>query len=226
MTDRRDRGEPRRQLLVPLVGRHLAAERIEDPAVVGEQLLHAALGRAAAFAVVHPELPFRRRHQHLGVRIGELVIGIEQPVHVIGMEVGDDHHVDVLELNPGRREIVGELPKLPFGLVERARPVTRVDHDELRAGVHDDRRIVMDHPVGRQIGRLERLLHLRDRSIGDVGFGQRERARAVGRNRHLVGSDLVAIDAGRLLAGRRRGSLGGRDLCQRGRPDRGGPGEH
>ncbi len=201
---RRNRHDAGRELLVPLILRHLAAERVEYPAIVLEQVFHAALGGAAHLAVVHPELPFRRRHQHFRVWESELVALVDQAIHVIAVEMRDDHRVDVGHLDAGGGEVLRQLAELALGLLEGARAAAGVEQDELRAGVDHDRRVVMDHLVGRQIDRLQRLAHLRDRRIGDVALRQREHARAIGEHRDLVRSDLVAIDAGRLLAGWRR----------------------
>src|SRR5262249_9126803 len=52
---------------------------------------------------------------------------------------------------------------------------------------------------------LERLADFPDRSADDVTFGQWEPAGAVGEHRHLSGTDLVTIEAWRLLADGRRG---------------------
>ena len=75
--DRRDAGD---DLLAFVIGpqslHHLAGK---DAAIVLEQVLHAALGRAAHLAVVHPEFVLRRRHQDLGIGEGERVVGLQRP---------------------------------------------------------------------------------------------------------------------------------------------------
>ena len=58
-------------------------------------------GRAAHVAVVHPEFPFRLRHQDFG--IGEdlvAVLGLDA-VDVVGMEMRNDDGVDVGGLDAG-----------------------------------------------------------------------------------------------------------------------------
>jgi hypothetical protein len=68
--------------------RHLAAERVEHAAIVLEQIPHAPGRGAAHLAVVHPERPFRMRHEDLGIREGRLAVGREKAVHVVAASGG------------------------------------------------------------------------------------------------------------------------------------------
>ena len=131
MAGRADRGDAERHLLIPGVARDLAVERIEYPAVVVEELGHAALGRAAHLAVVHPELPFAVGHLDLGIRERRRVVGGEQPVHVIGVEVRDHHDIDRIAADAGGCEVVLQPAALAFALRERRLAVAGVDQHAL-----------------------------------------------------------------------------------------------
>jgi hypothetical protein len=68
--------QTRRDFLAPLIGRDFLPEAsLEDVAVALEQALHAPRGRAAHLAVVHPEFPLGRGHQHFGVRKRRRAVG-------------------------------------------------------------------------------------------------------------------------------------------------------
>ena len=66
-----------------------------------------------------------------------------------------------------------------------------------------------------QVRRLQRRADLVLRGIGDVGVGRGEAAGAVGDDADLEGADLVAVDAGRLLAARGRRGVHGQPCGER-----------
>src|SRR5262249_21771629 len=91
-----------------------------------------------------------------------------------------------------------------------------------RAGVDDDRVEDQRHDIPRQVGCRERGLDVVLAGIGDEGVGQRKRSRAISHDGDLITADLVTIEAGCLLAARRRGGISRRDDWSRPRGGRSG----
>ncbi len=198
-------GDAGRDFLAGLVLRDLAAERIEHAADVLEVALEDRIaGPLAHLAVVHPELPFHCRNHDLGVGEGRLVLGREQAVDVVAVEVRDDDGVDCRAVDAGRRKVVVELADLALGLRELVGPETGIDHDELRPGVDDDRIEGVGDLVGRQMVLGEDLVDVVLAGAGRVIVRQVDGRDAVADHGDLVGADIVAVEA-RIL-GRCRGA--------------------
>ena len=137
---RPDRNHAPHHLLVPGVRHHPVGERVEDLAVVLEQPLHPAGRRPLALSVVHPEAPLVRRHADLGARERRAAVKCHEATHVIAVEVGDDHDVDVVGADPDRREVAHEEAGGRAGLLGGVRTAARVDEHRL-ARRSDHRRV-------------------------------------------------------------------------------------
>ena len=80
-----------------------------------------------------------------------------------------------------------------------------IDQDELRAGIDGERRERDRQRVGREEVVGERLLHVRPGGVAHELVVDLAVPDSVVDRGQLIAADLVAIDAGRLLAGRGRG---------------------
>ncbi len=110
---------------------HLLGDVLEDAPRIEEIAMHRA-GRPAHVAVVHPEFPFRLRHQDFRVAKDLVaVLGLDA-VDMVGMEMRNDDGVDRLRRDAGGGEIgvheAGAVGDLPGG--------AGVDQHQFGAGVH------------------------------------------------------------------------------------------
>ena len=166
-------------------------------------------GLLAHLAVIHEVLPLRGRHQHLGIRERQRVFRGQEAVDVVAVEVRDHHHVDRLGVEACGDHVGGELSDIALARRERGGAVAGVDHDQLAAGIDDQRRELDRHLVFRHERLFERRVDFVLLDVEHERIGQREVVDAVGDDRHLGVANLVAIEARRLLFGGRRGGLGG-----------------
>src|SRR5215217_2212208 len=60
-----------------------------------------------------------------------LVVSIEQPVHMVAMEMRDDDKINRIEIDAGGREIVGKLAEFALGLVVGAGTTASINENEL-----------------------------------------------------------------------------------------------
>ena len=167
--------------------RDLAAERVEHAAEAGEHALHAIGGLAAHLAVVDEVFPLRRRHHDLGIRERRLVVGRQQAVDVVAVDVGDDDDVDLIAVDAGRLQIGVELAGGALAVLEVRFAGAGVDDDQPRAGVDRARTIRDRDHVGRrlQIGGRQRRIDLLAALVGDEAVRKLEPVHPVGRDRHL-----------------------------------------
>ena len=143
-------------------------------------------------------------HEDLGLRKGRLAVGGQQAVDVVAVEVRDDDGIDGAAVDTGGGEIGVELADDAFALLVHRGTKAGVDDDELRAGVHRDRRIGNDDLVLVEVHRLERLVDVFLLDVADERVGEWVGERTVGHGGHLDRADLVAVKARRLLVGLRR----------------------
>ena len=151
--------------------------------------------RGVQVGVVHPELPFRRRHHDLGIGEDQLVVLVLDAVDVVGVEMRDDDEVDRFRIDAGGDKIgaqhAGRGRDLAAG--------TGIDQHELLAGIDDQRRKRRRQLVGRHEGVGERALDFGERRVADEFVGDRAIPDAVIERGQFEGPDPVAINAGRLL---------------------------
>ena len=101
----RDRNDARRHFGARLEAPHFVGDVPEDAPRIEEVAFHRALRRPHV-GVVHPERPFRLRHEDLGIRKNLFaVLGLDA-VDVIGMEMRDEDRVDRLGIDAGDLEII------------------------------------------------------------------------------------------------------------------------
>ena len=150
-------------------------------------------GRPAHLAVVHPELPLVLRHLDLGLGKRLAVVGHQQAVHVVGVEMRDHHHVDRAAVDAGRGEIGVERAALALALRRRRLAVAGVEQHALAAGRQHDRRIGVLHLVGRLARRRERLLQIVGARVAQVVAVHRHHAETVGQHGHFDVANLVAM---------------------------------
>jgi hypothetical protein len=91
------------------------------------------------------------RHHDLRIGKGRLVLGGQQAVDMVAVEVGNDNGVDRRAIDIRGGEIAMELSGLAFALHELVRPETGVDHDKLGSGIDDDRIEAVGNLVRRQM---------------------------------------------------------------------------
>jgi hypothetical protein len=121
------------------------------------------------------------------------------------MEVRDDDDVDRLRIDPGGGEIRGHGAGGRGDLAGAA----GVEQNQLRPGVDQQRR-ERDRQLVRREKRIRQcFLHCFERRIADEALVDRPMPNAVVEGGHLEIADLVAIDAGGLLAGGRGIGAGG-----------------
>ena len=119
--------------------------------------------------------------------------------------------IDRLGVDPRRLEIGLELAERTLAAVVGGFAVAGVDHDELGAGIHDYRAVCIEERARVHVGRCQHRLDVFLLHVGDQGVRERLAVDAVGHHADLMGSDLVAIDPGILLFGRRGGGNRWRD---------------
>jgi hypothetical protein len=148
-----------------------------------------------------------------------LVVGSEEPVHVIGVEMRDHHQIDGVAVDAGRGEVVLQPPAFALALREHRLAIAGVDQHALAAGRQHDRRIGVAHVIGRQSRGLERGGELVLAGIANVAVGRGD-AEAVGQHRHGDVADAVAMDLGshgsrlQMCAGRPAGGYSGAPTTQ------------
>ena len=109
---------------------------------------------------------------------------------------------------PAAAMLLANCPTLPLLDAKAAAAVAGVDHDQLAAGIDDQRRELDRHLVLRHERLFERGVDFVLLGVEHEGIAQREVVDAVGDDGHLGVADLVAIETRRLLVGRRRGGPG------------------
>ena len=137
-----------------------------------------------------PELELDLAEDDAGLREGRLAV-FEQPSNVVGMAMGDHHHVDVPLLIAG---VVEQRPEPADARAAPQRPVAGIEQHEFAPGVHDGRRIgvleagrrqavglgVPLHHLGRLVGAEQRVrtVPLADavEDVGDLEGAQSEAA--------------------------------------------------
>ena len=193
VTGRPDRGHPGRHLLVPGMGADTVGEWLEDAAVVREQVLHPAGGRARSLVVVHPEAPLVRGHGDRGTRKGRVAVLRQEAVHVVAVEVRDDHRVDVGWPDADCGEVPQQEPCRRAGLGRRAGAHSRVDEDGL-AGRPDHGRVEgrVAVAVGEAVGGVG-ALHLLEGCVEHEPLGHGGGALAVGDHDDLDLADPVGV---------------------------------
>src|SRR5262245_21802675 len=92
-------GNSGHELLFVLILRYLVSERSEDALGV-RHLSLCDFWQLADVALVHPESPLDLRYHYFRVREHRLVVGPDQTVDVVAMEVRDDHGIDVVRVDP------------------------------------------------------------------------------------------------------------------------------
>ena len=128
------------------------------------------------------------------------------------------HDVDLLGIDAGGGEILQGAADRALGRLEIGDAVAGVDQDQLAAGVDQLRVERHRHHALAAYRRLPRRQRLVLRTLRHEIVGHRKRTRTVVDRGAFVSADLVAIEAGRLGAGRRLGRRGRRSQrCQRGR---------
>jgi hypothetical protein len=96
-----------------------------------------------------------------------------------------------------------------------ARSVAGIEQHELRPGIHQGRMEVVADLVGRKATRGEERLHVLELGVAGWTGAELDLAHTVQNGGDLEIPDLVAIVAGRLLAGRGRGRTSGCDGSER-----------
>src|SRR3984893_2602647 len=94
--DCRDTGN---DLLTPVVLAYLLFNHAENPPVGLKQLRHSSRRGTGHLAVIHPEIPFRRRHDDPGTWKRRTSFRRHEPRHVVAVKMRDDHDIDRIWIN-------------------------------------------------------------------------------------------------------------------------------
>ena len=190
-----DRADARREFGAVLVEAELAGGGIGFDGVDGEieeaaeffRRLAANIGRSPERVVVLVDVERRVRKQHL-------VVAGDDAGDVVGMRMGDDDGVDRGGTDAGR----GKVLRQPADARREMGAAAGIDQDELLAGIDQPGVERRGEPHLGQMGVAQQLLGARF-VAGEDGCVQRQGA--VAHHRHLVISDFLPVEPGRLLAG-------------------------
>jgi hypothetical protein len=145
-----------------------------------------------------PEIKFDVGDDVLGVRVEQTrATRIGRSEQMVGMRVGEDHGVDVLQADLRG----GQAGRQPAGGGEELAAGAGVDQDQPVAGVHGQRVDLQHRGIGRLEVRGQDRLDLRPGGLWPEIL-DRERERAARHDGQFKGSDPEAIDARNLLARR------------------------
>ncbi len=202
-----------------LYARHdlLAVAVEEDALAVRQQVLlgseGGAFARRAQASIVGPIFEVGFRDEDLGVRKILAAVLRQDPADMVDVTMRRNDEVDVLGIDAGSFEVLGEAPHV-LAALDRAH--AGLEQRKLVAGV-DDERVLVEHDI---VGRQKMIGHHAAELLGarpDERFRRcADRHRPVGYDRRLDAADLEAIECRCLRVQHRRLGMA---RCNTGEPD-------
>src|SRR5258706_9325810 len=150
-----------------------------------------------------PEVAFGPRDVNIGIWKDALSVLSGQAADVIGMEVRDQNDVDFFRRVACAAEAARQAPE---GSLTPPGAGTRIDEDELLAGVDQEAHINNIKQVGISVQSLDNTIH---RGPGSVQPARIEYAGTIEKGRHFEVADFQSVEARRLIMMLECGRLSG-----------------